>query len=206
MLNSMNWFDIITLSLILLFGLKGMASGMVREIFGILGLIGGFFLAVRYKVMAGQWISQNIYNLSNGSGSSGTETIAGFLGVLFGVWIVCLILGEISSKLLSISGLGFIDRIGGFIFSALKIFLVFAIVAVMIKESALLNKQTKPFFASSVIYPYLVETGSWIMQSKDEGLEKIKNITTQTPKNETKEENENNITIKTENNATGASL
>lgn len=172
-MHSLNWFDIIVITIFLLFGLKGIASGMIREIFGILGLIGGFFMAIRYKAEAGVWISNNIYNLNNGSSLSGTEIIAGFLAILFGVWIFCLILGEISSRLLSISGLGFVDKLGGFIFSTAKIFLVFSVIAVMIKTSALLNKQTQPFFSKSVVYPYLLQAGSFIMQSKDGGFDSI---------------------------------
>lgn len=176
-MHSFNWFDIIVLTIFLLFGLKGIASGMIREIFGILGLIGGFFMAIRYKAEAGIWISNNIYNLNHTNSSlSGTEIIAGFLAILFGIWIICLILGEISSRLLSISGLGFVDKLGGFIFSVAKVFLVFSVIAVMIKTSALLNKQTKPFFEKSVVYPYLLEAGGWIMQSKDGGFNSINNL------------------------------
>lgn len=164
-----NWFDIVTLGLIFLFGLRGLSNGIIKEIFGILGLIGGLMAAVKFKVEAGAWISANVYDLSKGSSISGggTEMLAGFLAVLFGTWIVCLILGEILSKLMSLSGLGIIDRIGGVIFSTAKIFLIFAVVASMIKTSAFLNTQTKPLVEKSVVYPYLLAFGDKILQIKD---------------------------------------
>ena len=79
-----------------------------------------------------------------------------------------MILGEIISKFFKWSGLGFVDKIGGFIFSSAKIFLIFAVVATMIKGSALLNEQTKGFFGTSAVYPHLVKVGDWIMQMKDD--------------------------------------
>ena len=171
MLEGINWFDAVVIALIVLFGLRGLANGIIKEIFGILGLIGGLILAVRYKAMAGAWISEKIYNLKSAtsvlSGDS-TELLAGFLAILFGTWIICLILGEIISKFFKWSGLGFVDKLGGFIFSSAKIFLIFAVIATMIKGSALLNEQTKGFFSTSAVYPHLVKVGDWIMQMKDD--------------------------------------
>lgn len=179
MLENINWFDLITIVLIVLFGLRGFVNGIIREIFGILGLIGGLILAVNYRAEAGAWISANIYNLhgANAIGGDGTEILAGFLGVLFATWIVCLIAGEILAKLIKFTGLGIIDKVGGFIFSAAKIFLIFAIVAVLIKSAAFLNTQTKPFFENSVTYPYLVKAGEFIMQIKNN--ENVKNAITE---------------------------
>ena len=50
MLEGINWFDAVVIALIVLFGLRGLANGIIKEIFGILGLIGGLILAVRYNV------------------------------------------------------------------------------------------------------------------------------------------------------------
>lgn len=162
----MNYLDIAILVLVLLFGLKGLRSGLVREFFGILGLIGGLYLAVKFKAEAGAWISTTIYDINRIGvlSGDGTEIIVGFLGVLFGVWIVCLILGEIFAKLLKASGLGIVDKIGGFGFGALKVFLIFAVFAVLIRSSAFLNEQTKPYFQNSIVYPYLLKYGEIIMQ------------------------------------------
>ena len=41
MLEGINWFDAVVIALIVLFGLRGLANGIIKEIFGILGLIGG---------------------------------------------------------------------------------------------------------------------------------------------------------------------
>ncbi|WP_297574971.1 CvpA family protein [uncultured Campylobacter sp.] len=160
-----NWLDIIVLALILIFGLKGLKSGMVREIFGIAGLIGGLYFAIRYKSGAGAWIDQNIYSLDriNIVGGDGTQVAVGFLALLFSIWIICLILGEILAKLFSLSGISFVDRIGGFLLSGSKIFLILSVFAALIKTSAFLNETTRPYFKDSLIFPYLLSTGQKIM-------------------------------------------
>ena len=98
--------------------------------------------------------------------SNGTEIIVGFVAALFGIWFIALILGELLTKMLSLSGLGIVDRIGGFVFGGAKIFLIFAIIAVFIRSSAFLNKQARPFFENSFTYPYLIHTGAWMMGLK----------------------------------------
>lgn len=49
----------------------------------------------------------------------------GFLLVLVFIWVFFLVFGVLLGKVLVFSGLGIIDRVLGFIFLCLKIFLVF---------------------------------------------------------------------------------
>lgn len=167
-MSGINWLDLIIIAFTLIFALKGLSSGLIREIFGIIGMIGGFIIAIKFKAEVGAWISSNIYDLNKLGlmDSNGTEIIAGFVAALFGIWFIALILGELLTKMLSLSGLGIVDRIGGFVFGGAKIFLIFAIIAVFIRSSAFLNKQARPFFENSFTYPYLIHTGAWMMGLK----------------------------------------
>lgn len=167
-MSGINWLDLIIIAFTLIFALKGLSSGLIREIFGIIGMIGGFIIAIKFKAEVGAWISTNIYDLNKLGlmDSNGTEIIAGFVAALFGIWFIALILGELLTKMLSLSGLGIVDRIGGFVFGGAKIFLIFAIIAVFIRSSAFLNKQARPFFENSFTYPYLIHTGAWMMGLK----------------------------------------
>lgn len=167
-MSGINWLDLIIIAFTLIFALKGLSSGLIREIFGIIGMIGGFIIAIKFKSEVGAWISSNIYDLNKLGlmDSNGTEIIAGFVAALFGIWFIALILGELLTKMLSLSGLGIVDRIGGFVFGGAKIFLIFAIIAVFIRSSAFLNKQARPFFENSFTYPYLIHTGAWMMGLK----------------------------------------
>lgn len=192
-MEALNWLDLIIIGLILIFGLKGLSSGLIREIFGIIGIVGGFIAAIRYKAIVGAWISSNVYNLGElGIMSvSGTETVVGFIITLFGIWFAALILGELLTKLLGVSGLSFIDRIGGFVFGGTKIFLIFAILAVFIRSSAFLNDQARPYFEKSMTYPYLVNVGTKLM-----GIKKGDIIST-VEKSMNKDANKTNVVYET---------
>lgn len=171
-MEALNWLDLIIIGLVFIFGLKGLSSGLIREIFGIIGIIGGFVAAIRYKAEVGAWISANIYNLGEIGimSETGTESVVGFIIALFGIWFIALVLGELLTKLLGLSGLSLIDRIGGFVFGGAKIFLIFAVLAVFIKSSAFLNDQARPYFEKSITYPYLVNVGTKLMGLKKEDI------------------------------------
>lgn len=164
-MSASEWFDAIVIGLIVIFALKYLTSGVIRELFGITGVIGGIYFAIRYKAEAGAWVSQNVYDITkNGSvGIEGTEVLVGFLAVLFGFWIVCLILGEILSKLINLSGLGFLNRLGGAIFGVAKIFLILSVIVALTQGAVMLNKQTKPYVENSKVYPYLLKFGTMIL-------------------------------------------
>ncbi len=170
-MEGINWFDVGCLVLVVLFGLRGITNGIVKEIFGILGLIGGLFAAMRYKTMAGEWIAAKIQALQNANGvlsGDTTQVLIGFIAVLFGVWISCLIIGEIISKFFKWSGLGFVDKIGGFVFSVSKIFLIFAVIVTLASGPMSMNEQTKRYFESSKTAPIFLKIGNWILNLKDD--------------------------------------
>lgn len=170
-MEGINWFDVGCLVLVVLFGLRGITNGIVKEIFGILGLIGGLFAAMRYKTMAGEWIAAKIPALQNANGvlsGDTTQVLIGFIAVLFGVWISCLIIGEIISKFFKWSGLGFVDKIGGFMFSVSKIFLIFAVIVTLASGPMSMNEQTKRYFESSKTAPIFLKIGNWILNLKDD--------------------------------------
>ena len=170
-MEGINWFDVGCLVLVVLFGLRGITNGIVKEIFGILGLIGGLFAAMRYKTMAGEWIAAKIPALQNANGvlsGDTTQVLIGFIAVLFGVWISCLIIGEIISKFFKWSGLGFVDKIGGFVFSVSKIFLIFAVIVTLASGPMSMNEQTKRYFESSKTAPIFLKIGNWILNLKED--------------------------------------
>ena len=50
-------FDVVVVSLVLILGIKGVISGLIKEIFGLIGLIGGIVVASRFGVRVGNLIS-----------------------------------------------------------------------------------------------------------------------------------------------------
>lgn len=97
------WFDAFILGFTLLLGLKGIINGLIKEIFGLLGIIGGVFIASKYATQAAEFIQSAFYKIENQS----LAGFAGFLAILIIFWIVCLLVGNFLSKLIKLSGLGF---------------------------------------------------------------------------------------------------
>jgi colicin V production protein len=71
------------------------------------------------------------------------------------------LVGKFLSKIVSVSGLSFLDRLGGFVMGSGKIFLTFSAVVAVISGTSL-NNVIAPYFTNSKVYPVLLETGKWI--------------------------------------------
>ncbi|EKJ5634870.1 TPA: CvpA family protein [Campylobacter coli] len=153
------WFDAFILGFTLLLGLKGIVNGLIKEVFGLLGIIGGVFIASKYASQAAEFIQNTFYKIENQS----LAEFAGFLATLIIVWIICLILGNFLSKLVKLSGLGFLDRLGGFIFGGAKVFLIFAILVFCVARIDFLNDKLNQFAQNSFTLTPLKNIGSFIM-------------------------------------------
>ena len=116
-MENLNYFDVIVIALIVLLGLKGLLRGFIKEVFALVGLIGGVFIASRIALDIGS-IVDSFIPMSNNN----TVLLVGFIVSLIGIWILAYILGTILSKMFSMSGFGFLDRILGFIFGGAKVF------------------------------------------------------------------------------------
>lgn len=157
-MDFITWFDIIIISVVIILGIKGIINGLIKEVFGLIGIIGGVIIASRNANLVGDLISLYIYQLSDSA-----EFFFGFLLALLVFWFVCLMLGNLLSKMLKMSGLGFVDRLLGFFVGAAKIFLVLAILAAIVSKISVLNQKISPFFEGSKVYPILLSAGQFIM-------------------------------------------
>lgn len=157
-MDFITWFDIIIIAVVIILGIKGIINGLIKEVFGLIGIIGGVIIASRNANLVGDLISLYIYQLSDSA-----EFFFGFLIALLVFWFVCLMLGNLLSKMLKMSGLGFVDRLLGFFVGAAKIFLVLAILAAIVSKISILNQKISPFFEGSKVYPILLSAGQFIM-------------------------------------------
>ena len=157
-MDFITWFDIIVIAVVVILGIKGVINGLIKEVFGLIGIIGGVIIASRNANLVGEQISLYLYELSDSA-----EFFFGFLLALLLFWFVCLLLGNLLSKMLKMSGLGFIDRLLGFFVGAAKIFLVLAILAAIVSKISILNQKISPYFEGSKVYPILLSAGQFIM-------------------------------------------
>ena len=152
-------FDLIIIAITLLLGLKGLFRGFIKEVFGLLGIVGAIFVASRISKELGDLIAP-ILVLEN----EATIKLIGFIVALVVVWLVIYSAGVVVSKIFSASGLGAIDRIFGFIFGALKIFLIFAVIAYALYQVQSFKKVIDEKFANSIVMPHLLSVGSFIIK------------------------------------------
>lgn len=155
-----NYFDIVAAVIILLLGLKGIINGFFKELFGLIGIIGGLFIASRIGDDVGTYLNTLIFNFSSPSAAS----FLGFLATLALFWLLMILLGYAFKKLSSLSGLGPIDRICGFIFGASKFFLIAAVIAHAAYNIKAVKTTLDSVMETSILFPIMVESGGFIMK------------------------------------------
>ncbi len=165
-----NYFDVTIGAIVLILGIKGFMNGFIKEVFGLVGLVGGVYFASRFAPRAATFIDTNFLHLEN----TALLKLLGFLAILIIIWLSATILGSIFSKLTSASGLGFLNRLFGFIAGGGKYFLIFALIVTALSNVTLVKDNLEKYVQDSVLYPYLKKAGSSIinLDPKMLGLEK----------------------------------
>ena len=152
-------FDIVIVAITFLLGLKGLFRGFIKEVFGLIGIVGGIFVASRASKDIGDLIAPALA-LDNES----SIKLIGFIAGLIGFWIIIYLIGMILSKMSSLSGLGIIDRVFGFIFGAGKVFLIISIIVYALSQVQAFKTKLESNFANTVTYPLLVDVGAYIIK------------------------------------------
>lgn len=160
-------FDMVIIGITLVLGLKGLFRGLIKEVFGIIGIIGAIFVASRVSKDIGELIAPFLA-LENQT----TIKLIGFIVALIGFWLIAYLLGVLISKIFSASGLGIFDRVFGFIFGAAKIFLIFSVIAYALYQVEAFKKTIDEKTANSFVMPYLIDIGSYIIKLDTSSLTK----------------------------------
>ena len=159
-MDNISYFDLVVTSIILLLGLKGILNGFFKEFFGLVGIIGGIFIASRLGESVGTKLNNLIFHFENPSAINFT----GFIATLAVFWLGMIAVGFIFRKLGALSGLGIYDKILGFFFGASKFFLIAAVIAHAAYNIKAIKKTIDSALPNSIVFPIMVETGSYIMK------------------------------------------
>ncbi|OQY14123.1 MAG: colicin V production protein [Desulfobacteraceae bacterium 4572_187] len=119
----MNFFDIIVIVILGYCLIRGVFRGFIKELSSIIGVLGGFYAAFTYYMVVAKPLSKWIAN-------SGYLNILSFLIIFCGVFIMISILGVIINYLLKIVFLGWLDRIFGAVFGAMKGILIVSVLLI----------------------------------------------------------------------------
>lgn len=119
----MNIFDIIIVVVLSFCLIRGFLIGMVRQISSIVGVLAGFLAAIRYYPLLTGYLKEWI-------DTPGYRDIAAFMILFCIVFIVVILLAWIIHYLMKVSKIGWVDRVLGVIFGAVKAALVVSILLV----------------------------------------------------------------------------
>jgi membrane protein required for colicin V production len=140
--------------------------GLVRELFGLIGLIGGFMVASHSATPTSE-IIQHFIDIDNDYLSLLLGFILSFVCFVFVIYLAGLLI----QKLFAMGGLGVVDSVGGFLFGFLKAFFIFSIIVYFITKIEFLDARINKAMHNSFMYPLLKDTGYFIMTSEDMQLQ-----------------------------------
>lgn len=107
----MNWLDILLLVLLAVPAISGLFRGLVKSALALVGIILGVFLAGQFYDTVAGWLGF----ISNAD----VANVVGFFIVFLVVIIIANILGNLLKNVLSMTLLGWVDRLGGAVFGFL---------------------------------------------------------------------------------------
>ncbi len=108
--KTMNFFDIITLLALVWAVVSGWRSGFVSQLLGLLGIILGVVLSIRYGAAVGE-----MFHID-----PRFAVVAGFLITFVATLVVATILAKLLARVLSFIGLGWVNIVLGILLSVVK--------------------------------------------------------------------------------------
>ena len=121
--NIVNLFDGVIIIVLAYCLIRGIFRGLIKEISSLVGVLTGFYAAYSYYPLVVKFLARWISN-------AGYLSILSFLILFFVVFFVISILGVIINYLLKIAFLGWVDRICGALFGAIKGVLIVSVVMI----------------------------------------------------------------------------
>ncbi|MGD9968905.1 MAG: CvpA family protein [Sulfuricurvum sp.] len=179
-----NYFDVAAGSIILLLGLKGLINGFSKEIFGMVGIVGGIYVASHIGGIIGKFLSDTLFHFE-------TDTAVNLIGFVFALgifWILMVALGSGFKKLSTLSGLGPLDRILGFVVGSSKFYFIFSIIIYALFSVTAIRENFEEKMANSIFYHPMYATGNFILHIETNDLPNFGGDANQTDENQTKTE------------------
>jgi membrane protein required for colicin V production len=132
--------DIIVLAVVGVLTLIGLWKGMVRQFFGLLGLIAGYVLAMRFYQPGSKFL-MTLHPT--------TARAISFIAIFLGCILVAHLIGWAVGRIFAVSKLGFLNRIGGGVLGFLKGCVLVSVAVVVL--TAFLPADSSLFRESSTI-------------------------------------------------------
>lgn len=161
----LNYFDVAVGSIVLLLGLKGLLNGFSKELFGLIGIVGGLFVASHIGGAIGKFLNDLFFDFE-------TTTAVNLIGFVFSVgifWLLMVALGAGFKRLSSLSGLGSLDRVLGFVVGASKFFFILSIIIYALFSVTAIRENFGEKMKTSIFFEPMFATGNFILhiETKD---------------------------------------
>ncbi|MEW6080147.1 MAG: CvpA family protein [Thermodesulfobacteriota bacterium] len=143
----MNTIDMIIIAVVGVFLIRGIFRGLTRELASIVGVIAGFYAAFIFSPLAVSFFPEKI----------AAAPYAGLLGygvVFCGVFLAVHLVGWLIRKLLGVILLGWLDRVLGAAFGAVKGALILVVVFFVVTRFV---QPESGVWKQSLLYPYGVK-------------------------------------------------
>ncbi len=157
----MNYLDIIIAIILLLFGIRGLRKGLIREVVALVAFGVGIYGAMHFSDFTAAHL-QDFMEIK----PEYLNTIAFVLTFIVLVVLVNL-LGRLISKAVKSLELGFFDKLGGAIFGALKGVLLcstFVLVLNNLQWTGIVKEEVRQ---GSVLYTYVEKTVPYLYKGFD---------------------------------------
>lgn len=161
-MDDISSLDLIIGSIVIILGIKGFFSGFVKEIFSFLGLVLGIYAGSTISSKIALSMGNNFLHIENKT----ILTLIIFLIILAVIWLSLVTVGTLLSQLVKATGLGFFNNILGFIIGGGKYFIIFAVIVTALSNVKLLKNTMSNFEKESLLYPYLILAGDFLVQLK----------------------------------------
>lgn len=165
----MNYVDIIIVVVLVAFGIGGLRKGIITEAATLLGLGLGLYGAFHFSDYTAdrllQWVEINPKYLN----------LISFIVTFIVVAILVNLLGRIVTKIVKSLNLGFIDKLGGFVFGIAKGILICSLLVMLVnvfRMNGIIKEKTKQ---ESLLYPWIERAVPYVYQGFDLVKEAIRN-------------------------------
>lgn len=179
----LNYFDVAVGSIVLLLGLKGLLNGFSKEVFGLVGIVGGIFVASHIGGLIGKFLSDNLFHFE-------TTTAINLVGFVFALgifWLLMVALGAGFKKLSSLSGLGSVDRALGFIVGASKFFFIISVIVYALFSVTAIRENFGEKMKSSIFFEPMMATGDFILHIETDDVTSLMNDKNETNSTDSKQ-------------------
>ena len=157
----MNYLDIIIAIILFLFGFKGLRKGLIVEVVTLLALGVGIYGAMHFSDFTAEHM-QEMINI-NPKYLNTTAFILTFIVLVIFVNVV----GRMVKKLVQSMNLGFLDRLGGFVFGVAKGVLLCSAFVLVLNNLQLFGIVKEDVKKDSYLYPYIEKTVPYLYRGFD---------------------------------------